>query len=206
MTTCFIYGLWSVLYFESIANDLFLTFIIIFIFFFHENLAVLVAKNLLWELYVLHAVSLIILNEFQTMFTRAEFKALLLLQMNFYPFLSVLSSHTWQSCGYLPHKIHDPARMPNVMEIWHTDRIMLERQRWKFKPLTCFLTGVCADSRAILLSLCCVYHDPDGFMDLLWARQNIGEGGVVYMNDHCNIKNQICLANVLKILKIFHEI
>lgn len=136
-------------------------------------------KDLLWELYVLHTVSLIILNEFQTMFTSGEFKALLLLQINFYQFLSVLSSHTWQSCGYLHHKIHDPTRMPNVMEIWqHTDGIMLGRQRWKFKSLICFLTGVCADSRAILQSLCFVYHDPDGFMDLLWARQNIGEGGL----------------------------
>ncbi len=26
---------------------------------------------------------------------------------------------------------------------------------------------VCADFRAILQSLCCVYHDPFGFMDLL---------------------------------------
>lgn len=41
---------------------------------------------------------------------------------------------------------------------------------------------VCADFRAILQSLCCVYHDPVGFMDLLWATHNIGEGGVVYMN------------------------
>lgn len=49
---------------------------------------------------------------------------------------------------------------------------------------------MCADFRAILQSLCCVYHDPGGFMVLLWARYNIGEGGVVYMNDHCNLRNQ----------------
>ncbi len=41
---------------------------------------------------------------------------------------------------------------------------------------------VCADFRAILQSLCCVYHGPFGFIDLLWATNNIGEGGVVYIN------------------------